>query len=364
MNKLLAALVSVCALAFFALGAGLKGGVTASAEGASAEIVTEVYSGRVLYGNNIDEVKPMASTTKILTAIIVIEDCDLEQIVRVPHEAAMTEGSSVYLKEGEELTVRDLLYGLMLRSGNDCAATLAMAHSGSIKAFAEVMNARAQKIGALNSHFENPSGLPNDNHYTTAHDLALIAAYALKNDTFAQIVSTKYYAERGWKNKNKMLYNYEGANGVKTGYTIKAGRCLVTAAKRDGMWLICVVLNCRDMYGVTAALLDDAFATYSYKRIFGGCADEIPSDVKGKNIAVGTDAEFYYPLREEELSLIRTEKNLPREKALPVAEGEIIGNIKIYFANQLIFSENLCSIIGVDKTYYDILQEIAEGFTP
>jgi len=316
----------------------------------------------VLYGENVDICLPMASTTKILTAIIIIEDCNLDDIVKIPAEAAGAEGSSVYLKKDEEFTIRQLLYGLMLRSGNDCAAALAIKHSGSVKAFAEVMNARAKSIGAVNSRFENPSGLPNENHYTTPYDLALITSYALKNETFAKIVSTKYFEELGWKNKNKMLFNFDGANGVKTGYTVKAGRCLVTSAKRGDLWLVCVVLNCRDMYERSAALLNDAFAEFSYSYLYGEEKEVLPSDVDGKLVEASIEKSLFYPLRNEELPHIRIEKNIPEKVNLPVNEGDVVGNIKIYFANQLIFSENLCSILDVDKSYSDILLEIAEKY--
>ena len=214
----------------------LSFGAPVSAEAYSVsrgEAVVEVTSGRLLFAENEDTELPPASTTKILTALIIVEDCDLDTVIEVPKDAAGTEGSSVYLEAGEKLTVRDLLYGLMLRSGNDCAVTLALHHSGSISAFAEHMNERAAELGAKHSHFANPHGLPVEGHYTTAHDLALIAAAAVRNETFSEIVGTEKYTApdggcgyaRVWQNKNKMLYSYEGADGVKTGYTKEAGRC-------------------------------------------------------------------------------------------------------------------------------------------
>lgn len=174
---------------------------------------------------------PMASTTKILTAIIILEDCDLNEIISVPKQAELAGGSSVYLREGDQISVRDLLYGLMLRSGNDCAVSLAIRHSGDLKAFAQAMNERAVRIGAEHSHFCNPHGMPDENHYTTARDLAIISAYAMNNETFREIVSCQYYEAKSWKNKNKMLFDYDGAIGIKTGFTTRAGRCLVTAAQ-------------------------------------------------------------------------------------------------------------------------------------
>ena len=201
-----------------------------------SEIIMDVNSGRVLFENNAYEKKYMASTTKILTAICIIENCNISDVITVTDKTVGVEGSSIYLEVGEKLSVKDLLYGLMLRSGNDCAETLAVYCSGSIEKFSLLMNETAKKIGALNSNFVNPHGLHNDNHYTTAYDLALISRYAMKNQDFRSIVATKAVKipfttknyDRYLTNKNKMLKEFDGANGIKTGYTKKAGRCLVT----------------------------------------------------------------------------------------------------------------------------------------
>lgn len=227
-----------------------------------AEIAMELTTQKVLLENNADEKLPMASTTKIITAIIIVEDCNLDEVITVADEAVGTEGSSIYLKRGEQIDVRDLLYGLMLRSGNDSAVALAIHHSGSIEKFAEEMNRRVKKMGAMDTVLTNPSGLPDDGHYTTARDLCKIACYAMRNGTFKEIVSAENYAGkfRSFSNKNKMLKNYEGANGVKTGFTVKAGRCLVSSAERNGMDVVTVVLNCYDMYARSSEILDKCFA--------------------------------------------------------------------------------------------------------
>ncbi len=295
-----------------------------------AECVVEVTSRRFLHEKNAEERLPMASTTKILTAIVVIEDCDLEEVVSIPQEAEGTEGSSVYLKAGEEYTVRDLLYGLMLRSGNDCAVTLALHHSESIDAFAKVMTARAGEMGAEHSQFLNPHGLPAREHYTTARDLALIAAYAMQNSTFREIVGCPYYAPRGWKNKNKMLTCYEGATGVKTGFTTAAGRCLVTSAVRNGMPVVSVLLNCPDTYARTCALLDDVYSRYQMIPLL-----DASQPFRGYAVKRG----FAYPLTKEELAEIR----IDGVSAMPLPEttGEVAGQVLIYLGNRLLFSENL-----------------------
>lgn len=321
----------------------------------------EVSSGRILFERNADKKLPMASTTKILTAIIIIEDCELEELVEIPAEGAGIEGSSVYLRAGENYSVKQLLYGLMLRSGNDCAVTLALHHSGSIEKFAEVMNERARSWGANSSNFVNPHGLPDENHYTTANDLACIAARAMKNEVFKEIVSTKFYDENAWQNKNKMLYSYDGANGVKTGYTIKAGRCLVTGAYRNGMQLVCVVLNSPEMYERSAELLDNAFSSYGMKKLYSAEQEFIlPTDVENKTCVLKTDKDFYYPLTKNETPKIEYE--LPKNVRLPVKQGENKGKVNIYLQNQLIFSENLCTIKDVNKSYLDYLKEVIENF--
>lgn len=236
---------------------------------ARSAIVIESGSGRIFFEHNADEKLPIASTTKILTAITVIENTpDLEKEITVPDEAVGTEGSSVYLKKGEKLRIIDLLYGLMLRSGNDCAVALACITSGSVTDFAYLMNTVARSAGAVNSHFANPHGLHDENHYSTARDLAAISAYAMRNDVFRRIVATKRYTDcpnaseeynRDMHNKNKILDMLEGGNGIKTGYTKNAGRCLVSSAMRDGKEVICVVLSCGPMFEESCELINNAF---------------------------------------------------------------------------------------------------------
>ena len=294
------------------------------------ECVIEVSSRRVLFGRNERDCLPMASTTKIMTAILVLDDCDLNETVVIPKAAEGIEGSSVYLRAGEEYTVLDLLYGLMLRSGNDCAVALALHHSGSVEAFARRMTERAAFLGAEDSFFANPHGLPAKGHHTTARDLAILASYAMENETFAEIVSTKYYAARKWQNKNKMLWNYDGATGIKTGFTMQAGRCLVTGAERNGMKLVSVVLNSPQMYERTAELLDDCFTNYRMTTL---CDSTKP--IEGLRM----NRSFSYPLTEEEAKNIeiRVEK-LPEQSS---QSGDFAGTMQIFLEKNLIFSQNL-----------------------
>ena len=229
----------------------------------------ELTTGTTLCERNADSRLPMASTTKIMTAIIIIEDCNLDEELTVDDRAVGVEGSSIYLKENEQIDVRDLLYGLMLRSGNDSATALAIHHSGSVEKFVEEMNCRAKKVGADNTSFANPSGLPNENHYTTARDLCKIACHAMRNEIFKKVVGTKNYSGkfRSFVNKNKMLSICEGANGVKTGYTHKAGRCLVSSCEREGMDIVSVVLNCPEMYERSCEIFNECFSQYSLVKI-------------------------------------------------------------------------------------------------
>ncbi len=305
-----------------------------------AECVIELHSRRVLYEYNADTRLPMASTTKIATAITALDaKFDLQEEIIIPKEAVGVDGSSVYLKEGEKYSLNDLLYGLMLRSGNDAAKAIALTVGGSEADFSAMMNATAQKAGALATNFVNPHGLPQEKHYTTARDLSYITAYAMHNSTFCEIVGTKYYEPRGWQNKNKLLYRYEGACGVKTGYTKEAGRCLVSSATKNQMTLICSLLNCSQTYERTEELFNDCFSAYQNVPIVLANRP-FPLAYKGKFIKAYPKEDFYYPLLEEEKSLIEIKTKSVKE---PFKEkgNEKIGEFEIYLSKQLLFSGNL-----------------------
>ena len=312
---------------------------TVSAQGYSegkAECVVELNSRRILYASGAEKKLPMASTTKIATAITVLDDCDdIKKEYEIPEKAVGIEGSSVYLQKGDIYTVEDLLYGLMLRSGNDCATALALLFGGNLDNFSVKMNRTAQKSGAFNSNFVNPHGLPCKNHYTTAKDLSYITCYAMENPVFRQIVATKYYEPRNWKNKNKLLALYDGAIGVKTGYTKEAGRCLVSAVERENMTLICTLLNCSTTYERTQKLFDDAFKAYKQTLLVG--KEQVFEVQNGKKtLKASINRDLYYPLLEEERDLIEI-------KILPLQEKSknIVGQLEIYLAKRLLFSENL-----------------------
>ena len=236
---------------------------------AQKAILVDGETGRVLYEKDADSRSLIASCTKIMTALVICEQCNVLDRVKVPKEAVGVEGSSMYLKEGEVLTVQELLYGLMLRSGNDAAVALAIYCGGTVEGFAQLMNDKAHRLGLDGTHFENPHGLDSPNHYSTARDLAVLTAYAMKNPIFQQTVSTKTVrvGERSLTNHNKLLWQVEGADGVKTGYTKAAGRILVSSAIRDGRRLICVTINDGNDWVDHGALLNDGFSHYTVRTV-------------------------------------------------------------------------------------------------
>ena len=236
---------------------------------AQKAILLDADTGRVLYEKDADSRSLIASTTKIMTALIVCEQCNVLDRMRIPKEAVGIEGSSMYLKEDEVLTLQDLLYGLMLHSGNDAAVALAIYCGGTVEGFAQLMNDKAHRLGLTGTHFENPNGLDSPNHYSTARDLAVLTAYAMENPIFAQTVSTKSVRAggRSLTNHNKLLWRVDGAEGVKTGYTKAAGRILVSSAKRDGRRLIAVTINDGNDWADHASLLNDGFSRYTVQSI-------------------------------------------------------------------------------------------------
>lgn len=238
--------------------------------GASSAVLLDMTGDRFLLLQNADERRPMASTTKIMTALVVLEQKGLDEVVTVSPEAVGVEGSSIYLFAGEQITVRTLLYALLLSSANDAAVALACYTAGSVAAFAALMNTRAADMGLTDTHFTNPHGLYDEAHYTTARELALIAREALQNKTFAEIVATPRYSApqlgeggtRLFLNHNRLLKSYEGTVGVKTGFTKKSGRCLVSAAAREGLLLLAVTLNDGNDWQDHKMLFDWGFAHY------------------------------------------------------------------------------------------------------
>ena len=239
--------------------------VKVNAISAQKAIVMDGDTGHILYEKSASERSLIASTTKIMTALIVCERCNVLDRVRIPKEAVGIEGSSIYLQEGEILTVQELLYGMMLHSGNDAATALAIYCAGTVEGFSQLMNDKAMRLGMEDSNFENPHGLDNPHHYSTAKDLAILTAYAMKNPVFAKTVSTKNVniSDRSLKNHNKLLWRLEGADGVKTGYTKAAGRILVSSAFRENRRIVTVTINAPDDWNDHKTLVNQGFSHYT-----------------------------------------------------------------------------------------------------
>lgn len=327
-----------------------------------ASVVVESSSKRVLSEKNKDEKLPMASTTKIMTALVTLENAkNLDEIIKIDDRAVGIEGTSIYLRKGEEMTVRELLFGLMLPSGND--ASLALAYhigNGNFEEFVNMMNSMAQKLNLKNTHFANPHGLDQESHYTSAYDLALITIEAMKHKDFRDIVSTKNIQITGNKevgnrflrNKQRLLKTLEGCNGVKTGFTDNAGRCLVTSCNRNGMELISVVLNCPNMFEESARLIEEAYKTYTYETIlepYSYITSIGVEEGKYDNVKVFTMKGFKYPLKENEKELIHIETKLPEILNAPLEKEEEIGEIKIFFEKSLIFCEKIYTMESVES---------------
>lgn len=277
----------------------------AEAVSAKHAYVLDALSGRVLYEKAPNDRSLIASTTKIMTALIVCEQCNVLDRMRIPKEAVGIEGSSMYLQEGEVLTLQELLYGLMLQSGNDAAVALAIYCGGTVEGFVELMNDKARNLGLRNTHFENPNGLDAPGHYSTARDLAHLAAYAMENPIFRKTVSTKtlHMGQRSLTNHNKLLWRIAGADGVKTGYTRAAGRILVSSAARDSRRLIAVTIDDPNDWEDHAALLEAGFSRYAPRQIVtaGQLVDTLEvAGGQGTHVQILAGEDFSYALAEGE----------------------------------------------------------------
>lgn len=315
-------------------------------------IVMDIDSGRVLYDENSRAKRPIASLTKILTCITAIENFDLKSTVEIEREWTGIEGSSIYLNEGERLTVEELLYGLMLRSGNDAATAICGYGNNTRKNFISLMNKTAYKIGAHDSSFENPHGLDSVKHFSTAYDLALISSYSMKNETFSRIVSTKKIEigsddnKRVLVNKNKLLTFYPYAKGIKTGYTKKSGRCLASAAQKNDMSLVCIVLNHASTYETTESLFEECFA--EYKNVLLQAHDEPVAmyEKDGYALPCYIEQDAVYPLKDDETSSVNKKILLTYNGGYPIKSGTEMGVIEFYLENQLLFTRKIYNIMS------------------
>lgn len=310
---------------------------------AYSAVVLCADTGDVLFEKNADERMLIASITKIMTAIVVIENADLDAEIVIKPEWSAIEGSSMYANPGQSYTVRELLYGMMLNSGNDAAAALACTLCGDEHSFAEKMNEKAAELGLENTSFRNPHGLDDEEHYSTARDMARLTAYCMENEEFKSIVSTNCAVIKGvtYYNHNRLLREYEGCIGVKTGYTIAAGRTLVSCAERGGMRLICVTLSAPDDWNDHKYLLDKVFSDY---RIASYSADSFKVTLEVSS-AVASTAEAV-PQNEIKL-LVNADDDLdvrleaPRMLFAGGIEGERVGRISVFVNGALAAQEDL-----------------------
>jgi len=324
---------------------------------AKSVVLMDADSGRVLYGLNEKEPRLIASTTKLMTALVALESGhELDEIVTIKPEWTGIEGSSLYLKTGEKIKFETLLYGLLLSSGNDAAHAIAGFCSGDVKSFVRSMNDKAHELGMKNTSFENPSGLNAEMHYSSSYDMALLARACLQNHTLRSIVSTRSITleKRIFTNHNKLLWQYEGCIGLKTGYTQKAGRTLVTAAQRDEMTLICVTLDDPNDWCDHAALLDYGFENFERKNLIrsGELVCTIPlQESLIPLLKIRPDKDIYAVIEKNDVLFQKIEFN-EANISLPAVKGDVIGKILFYLNDQKIQELEL-------KIPYNIISNIA-----
>ena len=338
--------------------------VKARAISAEKAILVDSATDRVLYEKNADSQSLIASTTKIMTALVVCEQCNVLDRMKIPKEAVGIEGSSMYLQEGEVLTLQELLYGLMLHSGNDAAVALAIYCGGTVEGFAEMMNDKARVLGMTGTHFENPNGLDSPGHYSTARDLAILTDYAMENPIFYKTVSAKNVTvgNRYLRNHNKLLWQVEGADGVKTGYTKAAGRILVSSATRDGRRLIAVTINDPCDWQDHAALLEEGFARYQVQTLVAAGEKlgtvEIAGGQSGAVELLAAEDFSYAVAADEEVSI---QLNGPGFVYAPVAEGGDAGFAYICLDGKavgklpMIYGQTVEKVPEEEKSFWDRL---------
>ncbi len=338
--------------------------ITAGAVSVSAAsaILIDSSSGEVIYEKDADTRRPMASTTKIMTGIIAIEKYDLDRAVTVSKQAVGVEGSSIYLYENEKMTMKDLLYALLLQSANDAAAAIAIEIAGSTEAFAELMNEKARELGLQNTSFANPHGLHSDDHYTTARELAALTRYAMQNAVFKEMVSTKRRvipmrngeASRLLINHNRLLTSYEGAIGVKTGFTKKSGRCLVSAAERGGVMLIAVTLNAPNDWSDHKNMFDYGFSLLESVTLLeeGGISGRA-------HIVSGKKDELAYcsfgsvsAVLPKDRGEIKTVIEMQRFYYAPIEKGQVIGRAVFLLDGREVASCEIRADESVQKIAY------------
>ena len=298
---------------------------------ARSAIVYHAEDERVLYEKNAESKMLIASTTKIMTALVAMEHCSMSDSVQITQGMANVEGSSMYLQAGETYTVRELLYGLMLASGNDAATAIAIHAAGDEASFAALMNQKAAELGMYNTCFENPHGLDGENHYSTAKDMAVLASYAMENEQFADIVGTRHITIKNltYVNHNKLLWQCDGVIGIKTGYTMAAGRTLVTCCRRNGQTLICVTLSARDDWNDHKKLYDWAYGAYRERLVLEKDTCFRVPIVSGNDDMICVEPLIDVTVFAEEADEVSYRVELPRFVFGPILKGDRAGRIVV-----------------------------------
>jgi D-alanyl-D-alanine carboxypeptidase len=322
-------------------------------------VVMDLKSKRVLYERESKKIVPMASTTKIMTAIVALENSKLDEVITVSKRASSIHGSTIGLRAGQKVTMEELLYGLMLQSGNDCAIAIAEHIGGSVEEFTSIMDSKAFQIGAFNTHFSTPHGLDSDGHFTTAYDLGLITCYGLNNETFCKIVGTKeitldgYNGPRKFHNINKMLWQLDGADGVKTGYTGKAGKCLVSSVNKNSRRIVCVALNSSNRWEDSKKLLEYGLRKYDNDAVINAKESlayaAITGGVKSK-VMIGIEKDIQVPVSDEEAEDLKTEIKPYSDISAPVHKGEQLGELTLYAGDEAVYSVPLLALENIGKS--------------
>lgn len=351
--------IAVTALVCLLLISGLPHKADAMGVSARSAVLLEQESGRILFEKDAHTKRRIASITKIMTAILAIESGKMDEKATVSNRAIHTEGSAVYLQEGEKIKLEDLVYGLMLRSGNDAAVAIAEHVGGSVEGFVHMMNQKAAEIGMMNTEFANPHGLDDhENHYSTAYDMAILTRHAMQNPMYQKISGTKVHRapnpneqwDRVWRNKNKLLTSlYEYSTGGKTGYTKRAKRTLVSTASKEGMNLVAVTIDASDDWNDHIAMFNMAYRDYElFKVKESGTLKDIQEKIYKNRLFIKRDV--YYPLNDEEedeiridITLIKPDKKWDKPEDVPnvvgkmsvIVEDERVDEVPIYYDNGL-----------------------------
>lgn len=336
--------------------------VNAFNSSAKSVVLMDMDSKRVIYSENPHYTASVASISKIMTAIVAIENSDIEKEITVGKEVLKAHGSGIYIKQGEKLKLKDLLYGLMLRSGNDAAVVIATHVGGSVSDFVKLMNEKAKKLEMTDTTFNNPSGLDDDEegNYSSAYDMALLMSYAMQNDDFREIVKTKYYKLKTnknvyeWKNKNRLLFDYQYTIGGKTGFTKKAGRTLVTSASKNDLNLTVVTIRDGNDFKDHEDLYEETFNNYQNYKILNKGTLSILGEDYYKDNQLYLKQDFSYPMTESEKNSVKLKFKL--EKKREYKNKDKIGVAQIYIGNKKIHTENI--YVKLEKEKLSLLEKL------